>query len=208
MSRDTASAAAQDVAARVGRGGGASADELLPAVYAELRALARSQLSRLPPGQTLQATALVHEAWIRVAGRGAASWDSRAHFYGAAARAMRNILVDRARRKARLRHGGGWGRAEAAELGALAEAVEPRGVSPEERIALDDALRLLERASPAHAEVCLLRFYCGLGLAEIGRVLGLPRKRVERGWRFARAWLQREIDGAVGGRGGGGAAAP
>lgn len=182
---------------RRGRGS-RSADELLPLVYERLRREARFQLARLRPEPTLQATALVHEAWLRVTAGRDPGWECRAHFFGAAARAMRNILVEDARRKSRLKRGAGWRRVPGSELAAP----EP-GLAAEDLVALDEALRRLERLNPLQVEVVVLRFFLGLGTAEIARYLGLSRKRVEREWRFARAWLQNQLDGspAAGGRG-------
>jgi RNA polymerase sigma factor (TIGR02999 family) len=160
-------------------------------VYAELRALAQSKLSRLPPGQTLQSTALVNEAWLRLSS-GVESWESRAHFFGAAARAMRNILVDRARQRDSLRHGGAARRVpltglDVATLGDEAGLVE-----------LDQALARLEESDPRSAQVVDLRYFAGLTIEETGKVLGISHATVEREWTWAKAWLTREL-GSIGG---------
>lgn len=167
---------------------GQAADELLPLVYDELRELAEARLARTPPGQTLQATALVHEAWLRVVGDADPGWDCRAHFFAAAARAMRNILVDQARRKGRLKHGGG--RKRVAEGAAEEPSIEPPMV---EMAALDEALRRLEARDPRKARIVELRFFTGLTMAEVAEVMEMSLSRVEAEWRFARSWLQREV---------------
>lgn len=167
-----------------------AADELLPLVYDELRRLAQSRLSRLGPGQTLQATALVHEAWVRVVGDDDPGWDCRAHFFGAAAKAMRNILVEQSRRKASLKRGGGrlrLGSEELAELGSE----DPM----ESMLILNEALEKLEAKDEEKARIVELRFFTGLTMQEVAEVMNLPLIRVERAWRFTRSWLQREIEG-------------
>ena len=193
----TTARASDQVAASLGDGRTWSADALLPAVYEELRRLAHSHLAQLGPGQTLQATALVHEAWIRMTGPADPGWECRAHFYGAASRAMRHILVDQSRRKARLKHGGTWKRRSSLEPGAYAELGEPDLHDPaqaDELLALDGALERLERVNPLGAQIVLLRFFAGLGVDEVARSLGLSTRRVERLWRFARCWLQKEME--------------
>lgn len=172
------------VSAREGQG----ADELLPLVYDELRDLAEARLARTPPGQTLQATALVHEAWLRVVGDADPGWDCRAHFFAAAARAMRNILVDQSRRKSRLKHGGGRKRIDEG----LAD--EPSIEMPmAEMVALDEALARLEARDPRKARIVELRFFTGLTMAEVAEVMEMSLSRVEAEWRFARSWLQRAV---------------
>jgi len=169
-----------------------SARELLPLVYEELHRLAQSELARLEPGQTLQATALVHEAWLRVTKNTDPGWDCRAHFYGAASRAMRNILVEQSRRKASLKRGGSWTRAEDRAAGIEAPSSD---CTPEELIALDEALEELEAQNALHAQIVMMRFFIGLTIGEIASSLGLSRRKVERSWRFARSWLQHRIAG-------------
>lgn len=167
-----------------------AATELLPLVYKELRALAESRLAKLEAGQTLQATALVHEAWIRVVGAEDPGWECRAHFFGAAAQAMRNIMVEQSRRKAALKHGGNRKRVD--DEGALELVMD----GPIDNVlALDEVLRRLEARDEVKARLVELRFFTGLTMPEVAEVLGLPLTRVEREWRFARAWLQREIEG-------------
>lgn len=168
-----------------------AAAAVLPRVYAELRALAAARLSRLPPGQTLQATALVHEAWVELVAGGDPGWNSRNHFFAAAAHAMRDLLVDRARRKAAQKRGGGLVRGDAdVELQAGDEAL-----AGEDLLALDEAIERLRREHPRRAEVVILGFYGGLPHAEIAEHLGVTTRTVEREWRFARAWLHAALGG-------------
>jgi len=163
-------------------------EKLLPLVYDELRKLAAQKMAQEKPGQTLQATALVHEAYLRVVASGDASaprvqhWNSRGHFFAAAAEAMRRILVDRARRKRTAKHGGDRQRVDLDEALSLAN---PR----EDLIALDDALIKLAAQEPIKAEVVKLRYFAGLSVEETGRCLGLSPATVKRHWAVARAWL-------------------
>lgn len=168
-----------------------ASDRLLPLVYDELRRLASSRLARERPGQTLQATALVHEAYLKLlgSGQGEKHWDGRGHFFKAAAEAMRRILVERARSKGRLRHGGDRRRVDFEEA---AESVASPG---RDLVALDDALRELARLDPSSAEVVNLRYFAGLSVAETAEVLGVSPRTVDRLWAFARAWLYRELGG-------------
>ena len=161
-----------------------AADVLLPRVYAELRKLAAARLRRLPPGQTLQATALVHEAYLALVGRDDPGWNGRGHFFGAAAQAMRDLVVDQARRKAALKRGGDLRRDD----DALALAPAP-GLPGDDILALDAALSRLAAEHPERAQVALLRHYGGLSDAEVAAVLGVSTRTVERAWRFARAYL-------------------
>lgn len=169
-----------------------AAEELLPLLYDELRALARSRLARERPGQTLQPTALVHEAWMRLVGDGDPGWNGRAHFFGAAALAMRRILVEQARRKARIRHGGEQRRvdADAVEL-EPALAVEPPAADV---LAVDAALHRLEQQDERKAKIVELRWFAGLTVPETAEVLGVSVGTVERDWRFVRAWLRSELE--------------
>ena len=168
-----------------------AAAALLPRVYAELRALAAARLARLPPGQTLQATALVHEAWVDLVGKGDPGWNSRNHFFAAAAHAMRELVIDRARRKAAIKRGGGEVRADVdVEL----QAAES-GLAGEDLLALDAALERLAADHPRRAEVVVLRYYGGLSHDEIAAHLGVTTRTVEREWRFARAWLYVALQG-------------
>jgi RNA polymerase sigma factor (TIGR02999 family) len=164
-----------------------AAQELLPLVYEELRRLARARMAQQPPGQTLQATALVHEAWLRLAGSDRQQWAGRAHFFAAAAEAMRHILVDRARRKKRAKHGGGQPPADANELEIAANADD------EKLLLVHEALEKLALEEPLRAEVVKLHFFVGLTHAESAEILGLSEKTVRRHWNFARVWLYQAI---------------
>jgi len=164
-------------------GEGQGAAELLPAVYAELRRLAAALAGRLPPGQTLQPTALVHEAYLKLVRDRDPGWDGRRHFFGAAAQAMREILVDQARRKAARKRGGGGRRIDLSDGLAV---IEPPA---DDLMALDEAIERLRADQPQLAEVVLLRYYAGLGVEETAGVVGRSVSTVTREWRRARAWL-------------------
>jgi len=171
------------------RGGPRAAEELLPLVYEELRRLAAARLAREKPGQTLQATALVHEAWLRVADSTGQTWESKAHFFGAAAEAMRRILIENARRKKALSHGGGLARA-ALDTTGLA------GPIPDEQLlAVDEALESLAREDSQAAELVKLRFFIGLPHREAAELLGLSHTKADRTWLFAKAWLAQALEG-------------
>ena len=172
-----------------------AAAELLPALYTELRDLAAALTARLPPGQTLQPTALVHEAYLRLVGDRDPGWVGRRHFFGAAARAMRDILIEQARRKGARKHGGGARRVELTEGLAL---IEPPA---EDLLALDEAMQHLQAEEPRLGEVVLLRFYAGLSVDETAAVLEISASTLAREWRFARAWLARRLVGAPDGAG-------
>ena len=176
----------------IGDGDERAAADLLPLVYDELRRMASRQMRRVPPGQTLQATALVHEAYVRLVGKEDPGWNGRGHFYGAAARAMRNILVDQARRKAAVKHGGGRKRVH----DAVDVAIE-LDASPDDLIALDEALERLERDDPRKAQAVLLRYFAGLTYEQVALALGVSLPTAERDLRFARAWLERELAGTT-----------
>lgn len=161
-----------------------AAEQLLPLVYDELRQLAARNLDQEKPGQTLQPTALVHEAYLRlVDGRKAQHWNSRGHFFAAAAEAMRRILINRARGRKRLKRGGGLKRLD---LHCLAVADQ---ANDDELLAVDDALERLAREHPRCAELVKLRFYAGLTLEKAAAVMGVTRRTADRYWAFARAWL-------------------
>jgi RNA polymerase sigma factor (TIGR02999 family) len=160
-----------------------AAAQLLPLVYDELRKLAAGRMSNERDGQTLQPTALVHEAYLRLVGATNPSWNSRGHFFAAAAEAMRRILINRARDRGRLKRGGGFKRIE---LDALSDAI---AASPDELLDLDSALESLSTAYPQCAELVRLRFFAGLTLEEAATALGIPRRTADRHWSFARAWL-------------------
>lgn len=171
------------VLAAVASGESQATEKLLPLVYDELRRVAAAHLAHERPGQTLQATALVHEAYLRLIGGEAASWENRRHFFAAAAEAMRRILIDRARRRKRLRHGG---ELERADFDAAEIAIEP---TPVDLVALDEALDLLAFEDPQKAELVKLRFFAGLSEQEAADVLGISRATAARHWAYARAWL-------------------
>lgn len=167
----------------VARGDPAAAEELLPLVYEELRRLAAAKMAQQPPGQTLQATALVHEAWLRLNTGQMAPWENRRHFFAAAAQTMRHILIERARRKLSARHGG------QCERVAL-DAVEiPVPTDDERFLRINAALDQLALLAPEKAEVVQLRFFVGLDEAEIAELLRLSPRTVERYWHYAKAWL-------------------
>lgn len=164
-----------------------AANQLLPLVYAELRRLAAHKLANEKPGQTLQPTALVHEAWIKIAGDGRQSFANRKHFFKAAAEAMQQILIDIARRKQTLKHG-------ANQIGEeLHESRFATTVPAEELLAVNDALASLAIEDPEAAEVVKLRYFVGLTVPEIAGALELAPRTVDRHWAFARAWLKRTI---------------
>src|SRR5262249_9644635 len=167
---------------------GAPAADLLPVVYDELRRLAAALTARLPPGQTLQPTALVHEAYLKLVRDHDPGWEGRRHFFGAAAQAMREILIDQAPRKGSAKRGGGRQRVERAEGLAY---IEPPA---EDLLGLDEAVRKLQAENPELAEVVLLRYYAGLSFEETAGVLGRSVRTLKREWRFARAWLARQLD--------------
>lgn len=162
-------------------------DELLPAVYQELRLLAAQKLSKELPGQTLQATALVHEAYIRLVGAEAQNWSGRTHFFAAAAEAMRRILIDNARRKQRLKRGGGQ---QKIGLNDAELAIE---VPSDDLIALDEALAKLAEIDKVKADLVKLRYFAGLTLEQAAGVLKLPERTAKRYWAHARAWLYRQV---------------
>jgi RNA polymerase sigma factor (TIGR02999 family) len=169
------------------RGDPEAAEQLLPLVYDELRKLAAQKLAREAPGQTLQATALVHEAYLRlVDAANVQSWDSRGHFFAAAAEAMRRILVDNARRRRAEIRGGGRARLELAEGDWLSRA------TPDEVLAIDDSLARLAEDDSASAEVAKLHLFAGMSIEEAARCLGISRASAYRHWTYARAWLRAE----------------
>ncbi len=162
-------------------------EELLPLVYDELRRLAASQLAHEAPGQTLQATALVHEAWLRLAGAPDRKWAGEKHFFGAAAQAMRRILIENARRKQRQKRGGGGERVEVERI----EVAQP--VPSDDLLALDEALTELAQRDPQSAELVQLRFFAGLTQQQAADLLGISRRTADRTWAYARAWLFHRI---------------
>jgi RNA polymerase sigma factor (TIGR02999 family) len=175
------------ILARAGQGDFDAAKELMPLVYDELRKLAAQKMAREAAGQTLQPTALVHEAWLRLGGDQQPAWQNRAHFFGAAAEAMRRILVETARRKKRLRHGGNQERLDI-------DAIDlPADIEDDKVLLVDEALNDLAAIDPDQAQVVKLRFFAGFSNAETAAALGVSEKTVQRYWTHAKAWLYRRI---------------
>jgi RNA polymerase sigma factor (TIGR02999 family) len=166
-----------------------AATQLLPLVYTELRKLAAAKMARELPGQTLQPTALVHEAWLRVSGPGHTNYQNRAHFFAAAAEAMRRILIDNARRKHALRHGGGQAKVDLAEADIAAPG------NDEQLLVVHEALDQLAAEDPPKAELVKLRFFVGLSVEEAAEVLGISVPTAKRHWAYAKAWLYRQMAG-------------
>jgi len=171
------------------RGEAHNSAELLPVVYDELRRLAAHKLSQERPGQTLQATALVHEAWLRLAGADGQEWEGRKHFFAAAAEAMRRILIENARRKQRQKHGGGGERVDIEQI----QLAEP--LPSNDLLALDEALTELAQRDPPAAELVQLRFFAGLTQQQAADLLGISPRTAARTWAYARAWLFQQIAG-------------
>jgi RNA polymerase sigma factor (TIGR02999 family) len=171
------------------RGDAKATDELLPLVYEELRLLAAQKLSREAPGQTLQATALVHEAYVRLVGDGSASWENHGHFFAAAAEAMRRILVENARRKRSQKHGGGQAKVNLDELTLCIT-----GPS-EDILAVSEALDKLAAQEPTVADLVKLHYFSGLTLDQVAQLRGIGRRTAVKYLAYARAWLHREIAG-------------
>jgi RNA polymerase sigma factor (TIGR02999 family) len=167
----------------IGQGDPRAADRLLPLVYDELRRLAAQRLADEKPGLTLQPTALVHEAYLRLVGDANPSWDGRGHFFAAAAEAMRRILIDEARRKRRLKRGGRRGRVDLDQVDASVSA------PGDDLLVLDEALEQFAAEDPKKAELVKLRFYGGLSVEEAASCLGISRATADRHWAYARAWL-------------------
>ncbi|HUG66890.1 MAG TPA: ECF-type sigma factor [Pirellulaceae bacterium] len=172
------------------QGDPSAAEQLLPLVYEELRKLAAQKMAQEAPGQTLQATGLVHEAYLRLVNvEKAQHWDSRGHFFAAAAEAMRRILVEGVRRRRRLKRGGDWVRLDAGDLDRATEV-------PDERLlAIDEALGKLDCEDPAAAALVKLRFYTGMSISEAADALGISRTNAYEQWAYARAWLRTEVEG-------------
>ena len=164
-------------------------EKLLPLVYEELRLLAAQKMAQEKPGQTLQATALVHEAYVRLVEENDQSWDHRGHFFAAAAEAMRRILVDSARRKASVKRGGDLDRIDVPEIAQLSENKQV------DLLALDEALTVLDQLHPENAEILKLRFFAGLSLEEAAQAVGISRATAQRKWAYARAWLFGRLQG-------------
>lgn len=180
------------ILSKIEQGDAHAAEELLPVVYAELRRLAAQRLTHENPGQTLDATGLVHEAYLRLVPQGPASagpgqhWDGRGHFFAAAAEAMRRILVESARRKARVKHGGGLKRVDVADL--------PAQDSDEQLLALDEALTRLAAEDPQAAQVVNLHHFAGLSHELVAETLGVTMYQARQKWSYARAWLRSALD--------------
>jgi RNA polymerase sigma factor (TIGR02999 family) len=164
------------------------AEQLLPLIYDELRALARARIAREGRAQTIQATALVHDAYLRLVGDVDPGWNGRRHFFGAAAEAMRRILVERARRRSRKKHGGGFGRVD---LDDACTIIEP---PKRDVLAVDEAVRKLEAVDSRKGQIVNLRYFAGFTAAETADALGLSLGTIEREWRFIRVWLQDELE--------------
>ncbi|MEO8426023.1 MAG: sigma-70 family RNA polymerase sigma factor [Verrucomicrobiota bacterium] len=164
-----------------------AAEELLPLVYEELRKLAAHKMANEAPGQTLQATALVHEAWLKLGGSSDQPWNSRGHFFGAAAEAMRRILIDRARVRKRERHGHGLQRIDLSQVDVAAT------TDDDTLLLVNEALERLATESPEKAELVKLRYFAGLSIDDAARALGISPATAKRHWTFARAWLFAEL---------------
>jgi RNA polymerase sigma factor (TIGR02999 family) len=174
---------------QIERGEPAAADRLLPLVYEELRRLAAAKMARESAAYTLQPTALVHEAWLRLGGEQQASWQNRGHFFGAAAESMRRILIDRARRRQAQRHGGGLQRVNVEDAEVAAE--DP--ANDDTMLAIHEALEKFAGLEPKKAELVKLRYFAGLTIEECGQALGISEPTAKRWWAYARAWLFTEI---------------
>jgi RNA polymerase sigma factor (TIGR02999 family) len=179
------------VVAAVGRGEAGAADQLLPLVYEELRRLAAQKLAREPSGLTLQATALVHEAYLRVAGSADPLWDGRGHFFAAAAEAMRRILVENARRKKAAKHGGGRQRVDSDTVAIATPELD------EDLEAIDEALEIFAKRDPIKAELVKLRYFAGLTIEEAADALGISAATAKRYWTYSRAWLYQQVSGGA-----------
>ena len=172
---------------RAQQGDAKAASELLPLVYQELRRLAAHKMAHESPGQTLQPTALVHEAWLRLTEKEGVQWDGRTHFFGAAAEAMRRILIDRARRKRAIRHGGDQQRVDLEDWDIAA------GADDDQLLAINDALEQFSAVDAQKAELVKLRYFVGLTIEEAAEILGISAPTAKRYWTYARAWLLRAL---------------
>jgi RNA polymerase sigma factor (TIGR02999 family) len=178
------------ILSQIEQGDPSAAEQLLPLVYGELRKLAAAKLVHENPGQTLHATALVHEAYLRLVDQDKSQhWDNRGHFFAAAAEAMRRILVESARRKTRIKHGGNMTRKELPEFSIVAPQIH------EDLIALDTSLDRLKAIDAQAVELVHLRYFVGLSIAEAAQLMGVSPRTADRVWAFARAWLHQEIAG-------------
>jgi RNA polymerase sigma factor (TIGR02999 family) len=186
LDRNSAAIAQTVIAAK--RGDRKAASQLLPLLYGELRSLARALLHQLPPGQTLNATCLVHEAYAKLVRTCDPGWDGRGHFFAAASQAMREILVDQARRKSAIKRGGNLQREEFDVNQIFLD------TPSDDVLALHDAIAKLEAEDPRKAQIVTMRYFGGLQMKQIAEELGISRATVDREWRFTRAWLYRELD--------------
>ena len=174
---------------QAGEGDAQAADRILPLVYGELRKLAAAKMAREAPGQTLQPTALVHEAWLRLGGEAQPDWKSRAQFFSSAAEAMRRILIENARRRRALRHGGAMEKMSANATGFDV----PAPSEDDELLLINDALNALAAHDPRKAELVKQSYFVGLNLEEIARLLGVSARTADRDLAYAKAWLGQEI---------------
>ena len=171
----------------IGRSESGAAEKLLPLVYDDLRRLASARMANEMSGNTLQATALVHEAWLRLVTEKERTWQNRAHFFGAAAEAMRRILIEKARRRSRLKHGGGQARLNIEDL-------DLAGTTPDDKVLLiNEALESLEAQDPEAARIVVLKFFGGLSRKEVAETLNISERMADRHWAYAKAWLLRHI---------------
>jgi RNA polymerase sigma factor (TIGR02999 family) len=185
----TATADVTGLLTAVVNGDSSASERLFPVVYEELRRLARAQMAGERPDQTLQPTALVHEAYLRLVGEGDIRWNSRAHFFGAAALAMRRILVESARRRKQLKRGGEFNRVPLTDAAVLPD------TEPVDMVALDGALTRLEARDPRKSQIVMLRYFAGLTVEQTGAAMELSPATVKKEWSYARAWLLREVSG-------------
>jgi RNA polymerase sigma factor (TIGR02999 family) len=173
----------------------AASAELLPLVYEELKRLARARLAATPPGNTLQPTALVHEAYLRLVGDVDPGWNSRAHFFGAAAQAMRDILVEQVRRKSRQKHGGDRARESDGSMD-MPEVNFEFDDATIDLMSLDTALKELEQVDVRKAQIVMLRYFAGLTAGQTAEALGVTERTIERDWKFTKAWLRTRMTGS------------
>jgi RNA polymerase sigma factor (TIGR02999 family) len=181
-----------DILERARNGDIEAAEQLVPLVYDQLKRLAAIKMAQEAPGQTLQPTALVHEAWLRLGGENQPAWQNRAHFFGAAAEAMRRILIERARAKGRIRRGGNCERINLDEVNLAAADTD------ETVMLMDEALTKLQGEDALKAEIVKLRYFAGMTHNEIGAALGIAEPTVRRQWAFARSWLYAELKKQIG----------
>jgi RNA polymerase sigma factor (TIGR02999 family) len=176
---------------RIEKGESGAAEDLMPLVYGELRHIAAAKMNAEGPGQTLQATALVHEAWLRLGGDSQPDWKNRAHFFSAAAEAMRRILIDRARHRNAVKRGGGQVRLDMDEADIAAPAKD------DELLAINEALEKLAKIDPPKAELVKLRYFVGLSFEETASALGIAVPTAKKWWAYSRAWLLAEVSGTL-----------